>query len=179
MLEITYAIVFIVLASVIAITLFYEKHTKISASPVMPWVINEAMVLLGKHTNPEKSYKVIDLGSGWGASSLKLCKTYKNAKIDGYELSPWPFWISKIRTRLQPRATVTQKDFFKDNISSYDIVFCYLSPHHMSELIPQFETLKKGSFIVSCSFPIEGWTAIEKSLVKGPINTSVYIYCVE
>ncbi len=166
-----------VLIIVAITTVFFEKHTHISATPVLPWTRRQVMSLL-KEFKPEKPViKVADLGCGWGGMIGKLGKLYPAAQITGYELSPFPYWFSKLRFGgYKNNITINQLDFFKENLSSYDVIFCYLSPNHMEELKLQLAGLKSGSLVISCSFPLLDWTPIATRSIWSIVKIPVYLY---
>jgi trans-aconitate methyltransferase len=176
MVETLYSISLILLLSIILCTLLYERVTKISASPVMPWVLTKALARLRRHKTKDKAYNIVDLGAGWGGSTLRLKKAFPNAYVTGHELSPWPYLIAKARTCWRTDVCISRQDFFEKDLSHYDIVYCYLSIRHMKKLRPQLGTLKPGSVILSCSFPIKDWTPVESLVVKGAIDVPIYIY---
>lgn len=160
---------------------YYEKKAKISPAPVLPWVRRKALALIPESFDRSKKYKIADLGSGWGGLLLKLSKQFPNSDVVGYEISPWPFYISKMTTGLlSRRVTVKKENFFQKDISEFDIVVCYLSPYHMKELKSQFASLKPGSVIVSCSFPVEGWEPDIKGSISGIFVTiPIFVYSIK
>lgn len=47
---------------------------------------------------------------------------------------------------------------FKENLSQYDVVFCYLLPRSLDKLKYKFEAeLIPGSKVVTNSFRVKGW----------------------
>ena len=122
MAEIIYSLSLLTVLIVVIMTIFHERFTKISASPVMPWVFERAMALLAQETDADKAYKIADLGCGWGGTLLRLAKIYPFARITGYELSPWPFLISEVRTIFHKQIQVSRVDFYQESLSELDIV---------------------------------------------------------
>jgi len=176
MLHILLLVLLLGFIAVIIVSVLYEKSTGISAVPVLPWTRHQALSLLIKFHPPHAVLHVADLGCGWGGMIRKLHKAYPKAKIVGYETSPFPYILSKIRFSMAGKnVQILNDDFFKADLSQNDVVFCYLSPKHM-ELKPQLLNLKAGSLIVSCSFPITGWTPIETRKVWSIVRIPVYIY---
>jgi hypothetical protein len=170
--------VIIVFAIYLAWSCLWCKHeTRIPPVPVMPKIKRRAIQLAEKYSDREAPYHIADLGAGWGGVLVALSRRYKNATLTGYELSPWPYRFAKIRAALNRRRfDVRKEDFFTADISNYDIVYCYLSPTLMSELIPQFKTMKAGALIVSCSFEIASWTPLAKEVITGLVDIPIYIY---
>ncbi len=169
---------FIVFAMYLAWSCLWCKHeTRIPPVPVMPKIKHRAIALGAQYADKDAPYSIADLGAGWGGVLKALSRHYKNASIVGYELSPWPYRCAKIRAWLNAqRFTVKKENFFMADISGCDIVYCYLSPTLMEELIPQFMTMKAGALVISCSFEIASWTPIAKDVVSGIVDIPIYIY---
>lgn len=157
--------------------LWHERRTKISPVPVLPWVYGQVIRALEGIVDPGKPINIADLGSGWGGPLKKMARQFPNAQVTGYELSPWPFVISRLRTCfMRRRIRILQQDFFDTDLAQYDLIFCYLSPYHMEQLKPHLQTMKPGSIIVSCSFEIPDWTAVRCDTVRSFVEIPVYVY---
>ena len=173
--DIIYCFVMIVFFVAIFTSLFFERYTKIVPAPTLSYVRKRALKLIPENFKKDGQYEIFDLGSGWGGILISLSKLFPNSTIIGYELSPLPYFISKLRVFFRKRnINVYREDFFKKDISDADIIFCYLSPYHMELLKEKFSELPNGSVIISCSFPILGWKPdkeeyISSFFVKIPI----------
>lgn len=108
--------------------------------------------------NLKKDQTLVDLGCGDASLLIEAEKKY-NTKTIGYELSLAAFILSKINIFLRKTKTnVYLKDFFKVNLSSADVVFCYLFPNIMTRLSEKLKKeLKSGTKIFSFSFPLLNW----------------------
>ena len=102
----------------------------------------------------EPGDKVYDLGCGDGRL-VHLASREKQAKAVGFELSPpiwlWakiaqPFWNSKAKIKF--------RNFYKQDISDADVIFCYLMPETLKKFQKELGKLKKGTRIVSYAFKI-------------------------
>ncbi|MBI1326902.1 MAG: hypothetical protein GC136_04585 [Alphaproteobacteria bacterium] len=162
-------------AGIISI-LYFERKGFVISMPVMPWVYGRVKKLLLAHTDTTKPYRIAELGSGWGGPLLSLARSYKQAELTGYEISPVPYFISKLRTFFHRRIKIFNANFFGVDLSGFDIIYCYLLPRDLEALKPAFLTMKKGSLVVSCSFPVEGWQTIEADNVKAGVNVPVFLY---
>lgn len=60
------------------------------------------------------------------------------------------------RNRVEDRARVEEKDLFLVDLRSATVITLYLSPKYNVRLIPQLETLRAGSRIVSHQFDMKG-----------------------
>ena len=169
----------LVIATIIITSLIYEQKTHIVAAPTMPWVRKLIINALKKHhPTTNESLNIAELGSGWGGLSFAVAHQYSNAHITGYELSPFPFWVSKIRQFLSRKnVTFERSDFFKTSLKEHDVIICYLSPKHMAWLKPKFEAeLKKDAIIISNAFAIPDWTPIDSYSTQHGLKIPVYVY---
>lgn len=167
----------VIFAGVISLVIT-EKMGFVWPAPVTPWVFNRAKKMLLAHTDVTKPYKIVELGSGWGGPLKKLARIYKNAEIVGYEISPFPYYVSKIRTMFNKRIKVYKRNFFHDDLSGYDITYCYLLPRDLEKLVPIFKTMKQGSLIVTCSFKAEGLDVLAEDDQFFIVHIPVYLHVV-
>lgn len=145
-------------------TLVWQGYAlRIMPVPTAPVVRAAAIELM-----PGNPQTIVELGSGWGGMTRRLKKTFPNADVIAYERSFLPWAISRI-TGLN----VQRADIFKADLSQADVVFCYLSPWHMTYLDRQFKTLKDGATVISVSFPIFNKDEVQKRDVG---FTRIYAY---
>lgn len=176
LLDIAYSALLILVFVAIGYCLFYEKRVGVSPTPVLPWVRRRALNMALAHTDRNAAYNVADLGCGWGGLMTALVRKYPRAHVTGYEVSYPPYLASILRTFARRRLRVVRRDFMEQDLSAYDIVFCYLSHRHMLALRPKLAALKPGSIVVSCSFPIPEWTPTAQDTVKGIVPIPVFLY---
>ena len=120
---------------------------------------------------------VIELGSGWGGMTRRLARTFPDAYVTGYEQSWLPLAVSKIALMFMPRVRIINADIFTLDLSNADLIFCYLTPWHMQQLLPKFDReLKAGAFVVSAAFPMLDKTPETQVISKGLIDIPVYLY---
>ncbi len=175
--DIIYCLAIVGFIFVVLLSLYFEKKAGISPTPVMPWVRRRALSLLKEHRQLLDIRTIADLGSGWGGMIGQLQKQYPTAYITGYEISPCPYYFTRLRFMCaRDKITIKRHDFFSEDIAGYDVVFCYLSPQHMEKLKPHLSRLKKGSLVVTCSFPIEGWEPIATVTVWGLVKIPICLY---
>ena len=112
---------------------------------------------------------VTDLGSGDGKIVLAALKRGVNAV--GYEISPVLAFLSRLRIRsFGSRGSILRKDFFKEDLSRFDVVFVFQLMRLMPRLSEQL--LKQGKRevrVISFIFqmPAPAWKLIErKGIVK-------------
>lgn len=108
---------------------------------------------------------VYDLGCGDGRVLIIAAKEF-GAKAVGIEKS----WIlAKIsewrikREKLEGKAKVINKNFFKVNLSDATVIFAYLSKKINKKLEPKLkEELKKGTRVLSASHEFKGLKLVKK-----------------
>ena len=95
--EVIYLIVVLSLIIMTIINMYYEKKAGICPAPTLPWVKSKMINALIKYTDNNKDYKISELGCGWGGIIKTLTRKFPNSRINGYEISFFPYYISKIR----------------------------------------------------------------------------------
>ncbi len=99
----------------------------------------------------------IDLGSGDG--SLLVLAAQRGLRAEGYEINPFLWLYSWVRTRRYGRRVkVRLKSFWKANLSEADGVFVFLITHHMERLAKLIDSRssRKKLKVVSHAFEIPG-----------------------
>ncbi len=98
---------------------------------------------------------VYDLGCGKANLLTTAAKNF-GVKGIGYEISLWPYLWGRWRIwRSKADVKVRLKNFFQADLSSADVVFCYLFPSAMARLEPKFiQELKPGAKVVSYAFEL-------------------------
>lgn len=119
--------------------------------------------------------KIYELGAGFGTLLVPLIKKYPRCELIGYELSPFPAWIARLR--VWKRAKVMRKDFYHASLSDARLIYCYLFPKAMEKLKEKFEKeLGSETIIITNSFRIPGWIAEETISVDDLFKTTIYVY---
>ncbi len=126
--------------------------------------------------------KLYDLGSGSGRTLIIASKEFK-AKSVGFEYSIPLFCFTKLNLFFHQakNSVVYRKNFLKADISEADVVFLYLMPKAFKKLENKFnKELKKGTRIVSFTFPLQFWEPKEviSSSEKEP-ELKIYLYIKE
>jgi SAM-dependent methyltransferase len=100
---------------------------------------------------------LIDVGCGDGRVLKEARKRY-GVKALGYEVNPMAYVLARLRNIFTRNVEIRFKNFWKENISSADVVFCYLFPDVMQRLAHKLEQeLHPGARVVSCNFRLPGW----------------------
>lgn len=169
-----YVLFFLFIFTLIGVSLYYDHKLKIPPAPTLPWVRRQIIKALKAHLKKEDAH-IVELGSGWGGLSCAILKAFPKARTQGFELSPFPYWFSKLRER--PNCRFTRGDIFAQDLSGYDAVVYYLSPVIAERLSEKFrQELKPGTLIVSNAFQLPGFEPIETLETNVGVKIIIYIY---
>lgn len=107
---------------------------------------------------PERpGLRCMDLGSGLGGWVQYLARMRSDSHFKGIEAAPLPCWMGKLRTLLQTNASVAWGDFWQHDLSTYDVVFAYLSPVPMPDLWDKVRReMRPGTLFISYRFCVPG-----------------------
>lgn len=175
--EIMYCLVLAAALGTAGMNEYYTYKVKVPPAPTLPHVRKAMLAFLEKYTDTNKPWNIADLGSGWGGLAIATHRLFRQSSIHGYELSPVPLVISKMRSVSRPNVHFKRKDILSVNLSTFDIIISYLSPVIMKEMKKKFETeCKSGTLIVCNAFEIPGWTPLEQCTVGRLPKIPVFIY---
>lgn len=97
---------------------------------------------------------VVDLGCG-NAKFLIAASPYCKQAI-GYELSFPTYLMAKLKTRKMPNIKIQYKNFWKEDFSDSDVVFCFLLLRLMPDVHQKiWPTLKPGAKLISNTFSMK------------------------
>lgn len=138
--------------------------------PYVPSSWNKVRQIM-EFADVQSGMKMCDLGSGDGRIVIECAK--KGAYACGYELSNSRVLLSQKninRENLKNVAFIVQKDFFKANLSSFDLVTVYGITGIMKRLESKLQKeLRAGAKVISNHFPFPNWQPAE-------IKDDVYLY---
>lgn len=106
----------------------------------------------------------VDLGSGDGRIVIALAKA--GAEAHGYEINRLLVWYSKMKIKmagLEDKAFIHRGNFFKEDLSRFNVVMIFGIFYIMDELSKKLATeLKPDSTIVCNNFSLPNWEPIIK-----------------
>ena len=120
---------------------------------------------------------LLDIGCGDGRV-LRMASRRYGVQTIGYEVN----WLAYIKARLlcmgDRNIHIRRKNFWKENLSPADVVFCYLYPDVMQRLAKKLESdLRPGTVVVSCNFMVPGFRPSKVFRPGGSLhNAPLYIY---
>jgi len=100
---------------------------------------------------------VCDLGCGTGRLLLHAHRVQPKAIYTGYDVFRPALWWAKFKNRaLNARIQFIVGDFFRQDLSQADVIFCYLWPSIMDQIESDiWPTLKPGAVLISYAFPMK------------------------
>lgn len=119
---------------------------------------------------PSRSFTLLDVGSGLGGPLFWLARRRADGDYTGIEIAVLPWAIGWVRSLWsgRPRPRMLLGNAARINLSTYDVVFAFLSPAAMPELFARARvTMRPGSRLVSCAFAVPGATPTQTIDVAG------------
>src|SRR5688572_7699583 len=108
------ALIAIVLAGLLSI-LVYVAKTGVGPVPSTQREITAAIELL-RDAGIDPQAKIYELGCGWASLALGLSRAFPEASIVGFELSPLPYLVAKLRTLGHRRIVIKRRDFRRESL---------------------------------------------------------------
>ncbi len=117
---------------------------------------NDVVALL-KHAKLPEQAVIVDLGSGWGTLVVALARAFPDASVQGVEMSPFPYLVSRLRTCGLSNVSLRWGNFFRSDLRKADAITCYLMPGLMGPLSDLLDrTIEPGTHVVSNTFLFRG-----------------------
>jgi hypothetical protein len=167
-------VVFILILIAISILISTIKNG-ISPMPTSPKVRGVFLASLPR-TAPDH---IAELGAGFGTLAFAIAHKYPDSTVVAYENSIIPFLFMKLRKFISktPNLEITYKDFFRQNLTSYSLIVCYLYPGAMNKLEEKFEKeLLPQASIYTHTFAVPHWKPKETWQVNDFYRTTIYHY---
>ena len=115
--------------------------------------------------------KIADIGSGDGRILIAFAE--KGIEAHGYEINPLLVWRSRQairRARLENRAFVHWKDFWRVNFSGFDAIIVYGMTHIMDGLENKLgKEVRPGTAVVSNIYQFPHWKPVAQ-------KEKIYLY---
>ena len=153
--------------------------TRISPMPSGGKAVRTVCAALDSVIGSSQGAAVFEAGSGWGTLLFAAARTFPSCTFTGYEISPLPFAVSLLFSRLRRSHNVElrRRDFLAADLAGIDIVLTYLHPKGMEKLRNKIEREAAGTvFVVSNNFQFNGWTPVQSLPVYDLYRSKVYVY---
>ncbi len=126
---------------------------------------------------PDRSVRLIDIGSGLGGLVLDLQRGRPSSELVGIEVAPLPWLLSVLRARLTgSTARFVRGDYERLDFADYDVVFAYLSPAVMSALWRKARAeMRPATMLISYEFGIPD-KAPDKTVAATPSGPALYVW---
>lgn len=127
----------------------------------------------------KKKVKFVDLGSGLGGTLRYLARQAPDSHFVGIESAPLPFALSWCLGKVSgcDNLEFRFRDIWKENLSEFDIVYCFLSPVPMPRLFDKAQgELSSGSLLISNSFRVPDHDPDRVVRVKDGRKTELLIW---
>lgn len=138
-----------------------------------PFVPIEAVVLkrMIELITIQPGEKAADLGSGDGRIAIALAKA--GARAEGYEINPLLVLVSRKNIQnasVTKQAIVHWKNFWKQDLSAFQVVTLFGMPHMMKKLQDKLQKeLKPGARVISHQFKFPDWSVARQ-------ESQLYLY---
>lgn len=100
-------------------------------------------------------FRFVDLGSGLGGPLLRLARAFPQGHFVGVESAPLAFLVCRVRCLLQPNCHVYLRNFWREPLAPYDVVYCFLSPAPMPALWSKAcAEMRADALLISNSFAV-------------------------
>ncbi len=124
---------------------------------------------------------VYELGCG-DARFLRALSESKKIRSVGYEYFVLPYALAQFFNLFSKnKVKVYFKDFFKEDLSQADYIFCYLITGQQDRLEKKLKAeLKPGAMVISNTFAFKNWQPLKTLMVdenkKSGLSNKCYIY---
>lgn len=129
--------------------------------PVVREIVKLAELKAGDH--------VVDLGAGDGRLLIEAKRSCSGISARGCELIPMVWLMGKMRILFSGlRLQLSLKNAMKEDLRDADVIFLYLFPKLMKDLLPKFDReLRPKTRIISYMFRLPGRAPVTTKVVKG------------
>ncbi|OLP58281.1 hypothetical protein BJF93_06615 [Xaviernesmea oryzae] len=167
-------------AFLIAFVLFALVYWNSASEQVPLYLTNaKAAAALAELADGSGAKSLVDLGSGLGDVVLHVARLKPEISATGIETAPLVFALSRLRVWLARRANarIVYRSLWDEDLSAYDLVYCFLSPVPMPRLYEKARReMRPGTLLVSNSFIVPDVTPERVVAVEDGRRTQLHIY---
>lgn len=129
----------------------------------------------------QKKFTFIDLGCGHGGLLKNIASHRPDGNYEGVEAAPIPCILGKLHSMIsKSNMTIRWGDLWKQKLSSYDVVYAYLSPVPMQALWRKVcREMRPGSIFISNSFIVPGKTPEKSIKLNDFTGSTLYLWRID
>lgn len=141
------------IASLLALFFLFKTRVPFVRTPHETWKT------IIEQVPPQHGLRVTDIGCGDASMLFALEAARPDLRLDGYELAPWPYVLSRFKRWLKKsKVQLYYRDFYTVDLSQYDVIFCFLIAGVMPKLEKKLrQELKPGAMVISYGFTFPSW----------------------
>ena len=128
---------------------------------------------------PLDSGPIYELGSGFGTLAIPLAQQYPNLQIKGFEVSPVPYWIARVRARYLglDNLQFVRKDFLSTDLSQAQLLVSYLYPEGMKKIAEKLLIKQRPKqYFLSHTFALPGYEPLKSGRASDLYRSPIYLY---
>lgn len=121
--------------------------------------------------------RFLDFGSGLGGVVRTVAAQRPQVRCEGVEGALGPALLARLLAIGLGNARLRWGDFWKTDLSEFDVVYAFLSPVPMPALWDKAcREMKTGALLISNSFPIPDVKPVRRIQVDDKRSTQLYLY---
>lgn len=141
------------------VTLAYAVTLGVPPVPARRTEVDAALELLQAESLSHGA-RVVELGAGWGGLALRVARALPHVQVVGYELSPLPYLVARLRASRVLNCNVYRRDFHRVDLGEADAITAFLMMRPMERLEAKFDReLAAGTPVVAIGFQMRGRAA--------------------
>jgi hypothetical protein len=121
--------------------------------------------------------RVIDFGSGTGGLLRTLALAMPEQTFVGVEAAPIPWLISRWRSKGLANLSFKRGDFWREDLSQFQIIYAFLSPEPMPRLWQKVsKEMAQGTLLISNTFAVPDQKPEAIVELPGTVSNRLYFY---
>ncbi len=162
-------LIILIIANVFLVTVFWVVTNKLTyryllrGAPFVRTGKSELSKIMNFLKKLDQEITIADLGAGDGNIVIALAKS--GYKTTGFEINPLLVFAAKVKIRLlrlNKHAKIQLKNFWRQDLSAFDVVIVFGIPYIMSDLVSKLKAeCSSETILISNKFHISGLEQVE------------------